>query len=173
MNPTCRGFTLLETVLALGWVAGAVMILFGLLSPMLRMSDEQELRQRAAAAAETVEAYLEARGLDEVAEHLLLNEADIPALGDWDGHRLFVDRDAGYVGTHADIVARGYERFEQAFFFEAIAVRNSAPENAAAHGALGATLFHLELTWPAGNAEGRPVPRQHRNRLVVTTALRR
>lgn len=173
MRQTCRGFSLIETVIVIGLVAGGVLILFGLLSPTLQTVEDHELRRRAKAAADAVIAYLESRGLDQVTEHLLVNEADLADLSAWGGHTLFVDREAERVGTLADIAARGYDRFEQAHFFEAVMVRNSASARWGESGVMGVTLFHLELTWPASSADAAVVPRRHRSRLLVTTALRR
>ncbi len=173
MTKGLRGFSLLETVIAIGLVAGGALVLFGLLSPLLQAVDHHEWRRRAKSAADAVIAHLEALGIDRAIGQVVVNEADVAALGDWDERKLFVDREGERVGTFAEIAARSYERLDQACFFEAMVVRNSVSGRWDESGVMGVTLLHLELTWPAGAEDGSAVPRRDRSRLRVIMSLRR
>lgn len=171
MKQKCLGFTLVETVMALGIVSGGLLILLGVLSSTIQGAIDRDLRRGANDAANAVLSHLLEHGGRSFANSLLVAKDDLEGLAAWDSRKLFVDRGAEFVGTSDEIRARGYERFDQAHFFEAVLVSDTAQWRGGEANGSETTIVSIGLTWPASQPDGAPTPAQQRSRLTVRTCL--
>jgi len=170
---TSEGFSLIETVLALGVFAGGILVLLGFLSPTIQAVEEHGTIGSAERAAQSVLAYLSERDFDGIALAGLVDGSDVESLPTLDDRKLLVDRLGERVGTKGDVDAWGFERSTDAQWFEAILIRSETAAPSSEALSLGAIVFVVELSWPAFHSNGTPVSRPQRQRLFVNTSLRR
>lgn len=173
MKKHCRGFSLVETLMALGVVSGGLLVLLGVLSATIQGAHEHDLRRSANEAVNAVLSHLEERGGHVVAGRLLLGEEELANLAAWDDRKLFVDRETGFVGTHDEIRSRGYDRFDQAHYFEAVLVKDTARWSRGDTGGPESVIFSIRFAWPASRSDGTPTPHGQRSRLTVRACLPR
>ena len=173
MKRSCLGFTLVETLMALGVVSGGLLILMGLLSSTIQGAGEHELRRTANEAVNAVLSHLEQYDNGQVLARHLIEEDELPELAAWDTRKLFVDRGGELAATSEEIRSRGYERFEQAHFFEVVLVNDTVFGRRAGTSRVEPLIFAIRLSWPATLQDGAPTPAHQRSRLTVSACLLR
>lgn len=171
MKQECRGFTLVETLMALGIVSGGLLILLGVLSSTIQGAIDHDFRRSANDAVDAVLSHLLEHGGRSFADNHLIAKDELEGLAAWDSRKLFIDRGGEFVGTSDEIRARGYERFDQAHFFEAVLVNDSAQWRAGAASGTESSILSVRLSWPASQPDGAPTPAHQRSRLTVRTCL--
>jgi len=163
-----RGFSLIEVVVAVGLVAGALVAVLGLLASLARQSDEAGDLLRAARLPEAVAVELQAlvtqRGLGAVASSVALNGRDGQTL------RLVAARD----GTQVREWREGESPEREQFFLIELRRFPSGPLAFAPEAPV--LPLQAEVSWPlrvpGPEGAGTVVPADQRRRLEFSLAVR-